>query len=223
VPVLLDVGSGYDGHYVFKKGFAGLYGDNSKDGIDDDWRNGESQMKRFYDNNQTIKGIVYDAWNGFAEGFAATPTLWHSLQAIPNYNAGVDNTALDWLRHQFAIDPRACDHLHYRYGRPSAHVYGDICKLWQARGAAPGFGAPLTDQQATPSGRGQKNEFENGGTIYWYCTPNGCVTYEVPGAIKRSYHALGEDSSPLGLPTASDAVTLFCDPAACASRAISRP
>ncbi len=71
VPFILDVSSGYDAHIVFPaKG-------------DSNWRipneellhNGQTQMIPTSSGTNGIRGITFNTWNGYTEGYAAVPTL----------------------------------------------------------------------------------------------------------------------------------------------------
>lgn len=220
-PVMLDVSSGYDFH-VFgwpesQNHPVGLYGDNSWDGVNDSWRNHLSAMKRHYRNGRTVSGIVYNAWNGFAEGFAAVPYRWVTVPGATEPQ--IRTTASDWASLQLSVDPRFCDHVQFADGAfTGVHVYGDICDLWQCLGAEDGFGAPTEGEEDTPHGAilegthkllglgganriPRKTEFAGGGTIYWSLTTGA---HEVHGAINRRYHELHEDLGALGLPVSDD-------------------
>jgi uncharacterized protein with LGFP repeats len=82
-------------------------------------------------------------------------------------------------------------------------VHGAILGRWLALGREAGFGFPLTDELATPDGRGRYNHFETG-SIYW--TPQtGAV--EIKGAMKDVWSAAGWEQGPLGYPTTSESVS----------------
>jgi hypothetical protein len=51
-----------DGHIVF-------HTNDRPRGFTEDWRDGESQLR-----TARTKGIVFDTWNGYTEGFVAVPT-----------------------------------------------------------------------------------------------------------------------------------------------------
>ena len=80
LPVILDVSSGFDGRFVWAAGGGtGFWGDNFEY-TDDRWRNGLSQLK-----GPGIKGITFNTWNGYTEGYAAVPSKEHGT------------TIFDWL------------------------------------------------------------------------------------------------------------------------------
>lgn len=62
VPVLLDVSPGYDAHRVFPG--SKRYGQN------EEWRTALSAL-----HTAPIKGITFNTWNGYTEGYAAMSTL----------------------------------------------------------------------------------------------------------------------------------------------------
>jgi hypothetical protein len=71
VPLLLDVSPGYDAHIVFPAK------DNAYWRIanDDIWHNGQTQMIVSNAGGNSIRGIAFNTWNGYTEGYAAVPTL----------------------------------------------------------------------------------------------------------------------------------------------------
>jgi hypothetical protein len=75
-------------------------------------------------------------------------------------------------------------------------VHGLIVQRWKALGREDGLGFPLTDETATPDGRGRFNHFENG-SIYW--TPM-TGAHEVKDDIKVAWAAAGWEQGPLGYP-----------------------
>ncbi len=63
LPVIVDVSPGYDGRQIF----------NSSDrprGFTQEWRDGHARLR-----TARSKGIVFNTWNGYTEGFVAVPTL----------------------------------------------------------------------------------------------------------------------------------------------------
>ncbi|HZS05226.1 MAG TPA: hypothetical protein VFD58_10365 [Blastocatellia bacterium] len=69
IPVILDVAPGYDGHIVFAQPKPGdpfplVWGNN------DQWRNAQTGMIAL-----GVRGITFNTWNGYTEGYAAVPTL----------------------------------------------------------------------------------------------------------------------------------------------------
>ena len=73
LPVILDVSNGFDGRVVWSrsKGGTGFWGDNM-DYTDDRWRNWMSEIK-----GTDAKGLIFDTWNGYTEGYAAVPSQEH--------------------------------------------------------------------------------------------------------------------------------------------------
>lgn len=83
------------------------------------------------------------------------------------------------------------------------HVYGAIYQHWLSLGGL-SFGAPCTDETATPDGVGRFNHF-NGGTasIYWTPTTGAHAIY---GAIRAKWAELGWERH-LGYPTTDESPT----------------
>jgi uncharacterized protein with LGFP repeats len=80
-------------------------------------------------------------------------------------------------------------------------VHGDIRSLWSSLGWERSFlGYPLTNETATPDGKGRYNHFQ-GGSIYW--TPS-TGAHEVHGAIRGLWSSLGWEKSFLGYPTTNE-------------------
>jgi hypothetical protein len=80
-------------------------------------------------------------------------------------------------------------------------VHGAIRDKWASLGWEQGFlGFPVTDESPTPDGVGRFNHFE-GGSIYW--TP-ATGAWEVHGAIRDKYAALGWERSFLGYPVSDE-------------------
>jgi hypothetical protein len=70
---MLGVSSGFDGRIIWPHCAVGaaFWGHNT-DYVDDRWRNWLSELK-----GTKIKGIVFDTWNGYTEGYAAVPSREH--------------------------------------------------------------------------------------------------------------------------------------------------
>jgi hypothetical protein len=183
VPVILDVNNGFDGRIVWSKvkGGSGYWGDNL-DYTEDRWRNWMSELKRV-----GIKGITFDTWNGYTEGYAAVPSIQHG------------STVFDWLTDLLEFNPWDCSHMHYVNGARTHRVFGAICEKWMALGADRGFGAPVSDELQTAHGR--VSYFAGGKAIYWSGTTGA---HEVHGAIARTYRRIGADASCLGLPISEE-------------------
>jgi hypothetical protein len=78
IPLFFDVSPGYDAHVVFPG--SSSYGNNP------DWR--ERLQNKW---SQNFRGMVYNTWNGYTEGYAAMPTLeFHSANWI-------------WIKQLFAL------------------------------------------------------------------------------------------------------------------------
>jgi hypothetical protein len=183
LPVILDVSNGYDGRLVFQEHPNAVWGDNLVY-TDDRWRNWGSELK-----GSGINGVTFDAWNGYTEGFVAVPTREHG------------QTVYNWLTDLLEPDPRNCSHMHYVGGVRTFRVYGAICAKWVQLGADRAFGPPVTNERATPHGRGRVSYFANGKAIYWSV---GTDAHEVHGIIEETYQNAGADASCLGLPVTDE-------------------
>src|SRR5262245_25849711 len=182
LPVIYDVSSGFDGRFVWKdKAGLAFWGDNY-DGTDDRWRNALSQLK-----GNGIKGITFNTWNGFTEGYAAVPTIPHG------------DTIYNWLRDLYAADPRECSHMHYGRGRATFRVRGAICEAWVRLGGDRGFlGIPTSNELQTKHGR--VSHFA-AGSIYWSVSTGA---HAVHGLIADAYKRAGADASCLKLPVTDE-------------------
>lgn len=105
---------------------------------DDRWRNWLSQLK-----GPGVKGIVFDTWNGYTEGYAAAPTREHG------------DTVYRWLTDLFEPLFWDCSHMHYVNGAPTWRILGAICEKWVQLGADRSFGAPVSRELPTLHGRVQ--------------------------------------------------------------------
>lgn len=187
VPVILDVDNGYDGRVVFGKNADGtpsriaFWGDNLNY-TEDRWRNWLSELK-----GPGIKGIVFDTWNGYTEGYAAVPSLEHG------------QTVYNWLIDLFEPPPWDYSHMHYVNGARTHRVYGAICEKWVAMGADRGFGPPVSEE--LPSAHGRMQCFADQAVIYW---SGRTGAHAVIGAIAKAYREAGGDASCLGLPVSDE-------------------
>ena len=183
IPVILDVSNGYDGRIVFANadGGTGFWGDNMNY-TDDRWRNWMSQLK-----GSGVKGITFDTWNGFTEGYAGVPSREHA------------ETVYMWLTDLLEPDPRQCSHMHYAGGIPTFRVYGAICEKWVQLGGDRGFGAPITNELVSAHGR--VSYFAGGGAVYWSSSTGA---HEVHGLIAQTYWESGGDWGCLGLPISDE-------------------
>lgn len=178
VPVILDVSSGFDGRIVWKSLGTGFWGDNL-DYTEDRWRNWLSQLK-----GSGIRGISFNTWNGYTEGYAATPTIEHGA------------TIYRWLKDLLEPDPREFSHMHYAGGKATYRVAGPICEKWISLGADRGFGAPIGSE--LPVKRGKSQHFAGDRALYWSRATGAHAVY---GVILKTYVALGAAESRLGFPT----------------------
>jgi uncharacterized protein with LGFP repeats len=84
---------------------------------------------------------------------------------------------------------------------PPAWVHGAIEGRYNGFAAAAGWlGMPITDETGAPDGRGRYNHFEQG-SIYWTATTGA---FEVHGAIRDRWAALGWERSSLGYPLSDE-------------------
>ncbi len=93
----------------------------------------------------------------------------------------------------------------YWHPNTGAHeMHGDIYAKYAALGWERSLlGYPTTDERATPDGAGRYNHFECG-SIYWHPDTGA---YEIHGAIRDKYEALGWEKSFLGYPTTDETPT----------------
>jgi uncharacterized protein with LGFP repeats len=81
-------------------------------------------------------------------------------------------------------------------------VCGAIRQKYQELGGPTGFlGYPITDELATPDGRGRYNHFANSGSIYW---TRSTGAWSVHGAIQAKWASLGWERSCLGYPISDE-------------------
>jgi len=134
-----------------------------------------------------IKGITFDTWNGYTEGYAAVPSYEHGW------------TVYGWLTDLLDPSPLHCSHMHYANGMRTHRVYGAICEKWVQLRADRGFGAPVSEE--LPSKRGRVSYFTDSKAIYC-CSATGA--HEVHGLIAQTYWEAGGDGSCLGLPVSDE-------------------
>jgi hypothetical protein len=182
VPVIYDVSSGFDGRFIWKDKGTAFWGDNLEY-TDDRWRNALSQFK-----GNGIKGITFNTWNGYTEGYAATKTLEHGL------------TIYNWLQDLYQPDPRDCSHMQYAEFPNHVHravfrVFGAICEHWRALGGDRGFlGAPTSVEM--DGARGRKQSFK-GGKMYWSDATDAHAVHDL---ILKAYLNVHAEGGCLGLP-----------------------
>lgn len=147
IPVYLDISNGFDGRIVWGGGGTGFWGDNS-DYTEDRWRNGMSLLK-----GPGVRGMVFNTWNGYTEGYAAVPTKEHG------------NTVYEWLADVMKPQPWEPVHTHYTNGKATYKVSGAIRQKWIELGGELGFGAPTGPERRQRGGKIQT--FTGDHTIYW--------------------------------------------------------
>jgi hypothetical protein len=197
-PVFLDVSPGYATHENFdsRRPVRGW-------GWNDEWFNFQSELKA-----TGIRGITFNTWNGYTEGYAAVPVDWtaKAVDALrPNIQAGsTDRRAYEWLTRLYAANPRICDHWHFVGGRATHHVWGVICDKWRAFGGTWGtLGAPVSSEYAVscPNGaRGRQTDFKAGAVVY---TDQRGV-FEVHGAIAELWRDMGGACGRAGFPLSDE-------------------
>ena len=140
-----------------------------------------------------VKGITFDTWNGYTEGYSAVPSREHG------------QTVYNWLIFCPSRN-RGLQSLHYMIGVRTYRVHGAICDKWIQLSADRGFGAPVSGEVA--SARGRASYFmEVGGkpwerkAIYW---SGATGAHEVHGLIAKAYWEAGGDGSCLGLPVSDE-------------------
>jgi hypothetical protein len=181
IPVVYDVSSGFDGRYVWAPYGSGFWGDN-RDYTSDAWRNFQSEH-----NSHAFIGVTFNTWNGYSEGYAATPTVEHGV------------TIYDWLRDLYEPDARACNHVEYEGGRAAFRVSGAICEKWRELGGRRGaLGPPVSNELTTE--RGRVLHFAHGSVFL----SEAFGAREVHGALHDEYQRLGYGSSCLGLPVSDE-------------------
>ncbi|HET8933676.1 MAG TPA: hypothetical protein VFN67_09560 [Polyangiales bacterium] len=180
VPVVLDVSSGFDGRYVWREKGSAFWGDNF-DYTNDDWRNALSALK-----GEGYVGVTFNTWNGYTEGYAATPTEEHG------------DVIYRWLTDLYAVDPMTCHHVDYQNGQRTYVVQGEICTKWQSLAA--GLGMLGSPRAGVAGAEGAVRQHFAHGSIF--ATSQG--VFEVHGAIAELYTQLGHDASCLGLPVADE-------------------
>lgn len=91
--------------------------------------------------------------------------------------------------------------IYYTRAHGAFEVHGGIRAKWASLGWEQGLlGFPLTDETGTPDGIGRFNHFE-GGSIYWSPATGA---WEIHGAIRDHYAALGWERSFLGYPVSDE-------------------
>jgi hypothetical protein len=101
-------------------------------------------------------------------------------------------------------DPRPAQPAQPAPPAPPACVGGAIGQRYASLGGERGFlGRAVTCELATPARPGRYNHF-HGGSIYWSPSTGA---WEVHGAIRSTWAALGWENSPVGFPTSNESRT----------------
>jgi glucose/arabinose dehydrogenase len=90
--------------------------------------------------------------------------------------------------------------IYYTPTNGAHEIFGAILNRWNALGGAPGLGFPISNELRTADGRGTYENFQYG-AIYW---SSGTGAWEVVGAIRTRWNALGKEQSYLGYPTSGE-------------------
>lgn len=180
-PVFLDVDPGHDNHLVFPDTAVSW-------GYTDSWFNFQSELKA-----TGIRGITFNTWNGYTEGYVAVPVArsW-----------GTDYSAYTWLAYLYSVDPQVCDHWHFLNRQPTYHVYGAICEKWRALGGSFGaLGAPTSSEYDIACVAGARWTNFVFGDVVW--TPNGGA-FEVHGDIAKVYRQMKGPCGAAGMPLSDE-------------------
>ncbi|TDC89859.1 PKD domain-containing protein [Saccharopolyspora aridisoli] len=94
--------------------------------------------------------------------------------------------------------------LYWSSGTGVHEVHGGNLAKYLERGGHAFFGAPTTDETATPDQVGRYNHFALGASIYW--TPQ-TASHAVWGAIREQWSRLGWEAGPIGYPTTDETAT----------------
>lgn len=90
--------------------------------------------------------------------------------------------------------------IYYTPAGGAHEIFGAILNRWNALGGTRRLGFPISNQTRTPDGRGSFENFQYG-AIYWSA---GTGAWEVLGAIRGRWNALGRERSYLGYPTSGE-------------------
>ncbi|OLF07601.1 hypothetical protein BLA60_27195 [Actinophytocola xinjiangensis] len=90
--------------------------------------------------------------------------------------------------------------IYYTPTHGAHEIFGAILSRWNALGGAPGLGFPISNELRTADGQGTYENFQYG-AIYWSA---GTGAWEVVGAIRSRWNALGREQSYLGYPTSGE-------------------
>jgi hypothetical protein len=191
VPVILDVSNGFDGRIIWskKENGAGFWGDNLNY-TEDRWRNWMSQLKGLDVKGSCIKGITFNTWNGYTEGYAAVPSVEHGL------------TVYNWLTDLLEPPPWECSHMHYANGCDPPRLWRDLREMGTARRGSRFWSAgERRDAYARPRVMRPRVILRRWQAIYW---SGATRAHEVHGLIAQTYNDAGADRSCLGLPVSDE-------------------
>ncbi|NAZ75685.1 twin-arginine translocation signal domain-containing protein [Kineococcus sp. T13] len=140
-----------------------------------------------------VHGLIRDAWarTGWEAGVLGYPVT--------------DETATPDGRGRFNHFQRGS--IHWSPETGAHEVHGAIRETWRALGWEAGLcGYPVTDELATPDGRGRYNHFAGtgGSSIYW---TERTGAHAVHGELRDAWERLGWEAGPLGYPTTDELVT----------------
>jgi hypothetical protein len=182
-PVFLDVDPGYLTHQDF---------DSSKPvvgwGWNDDWFNFQSELKA-----SGVRGITFNTWNGYTEGYAAVPIA---------RDGAIDRSSFNWLTDLYAVDPQICDHWHFVNRQPMHHVFGAICDKWRVMGGSAGaLGPPISSEHDLGCVTGARQTDFVFGDVVWIGARGA---FEVHGDIANLWRNMGGACGAAGFPLSDE-------------------
>ncbi|HEX2131192.1 MAG TPA: PQQ-dependent sugar dehydrogenase [Actinophytocola sp.] len=90
--------------------------------------------------------------------------------------------------------------IYYTPAHGAHEIFGAILGRWNRLGGAPGIGFPISNELRTSVGGGTYQNFQYG-AIYWSADTGA---WELIGAIRARWNALGRERSYLGFPTSGE-------------------
>jgi uncharacterized protein with LGFP repeats len=150
---------------------------------------------------QAVQGAIRNKWRALGGG-----TSYLGLPLIDEWTTGVASESRynDFQNGSIYWSPSVNN------GAEAFELHGAIRDKWVLLSRWAGFlGYPISDEKTTSGtyGEGKYNNFQNG-TIYWSASVgNGQRAYEVHGAIRDKWNALGGPSSFLGYPMTDESLT----------------
>ncbi|GAB3429712.1 PQQ-dependent sugar dehydrogenase [Actinophytocola sediminis] len=90
--------------------------------------------------------------------------------------------------------------IYYTPAGGAHEIFGAILNRWNALGGASGLGFPISNELRTGDGKGTYENFQYG-AVYWSASTGA---WEVVGAIRTRWNALGREQSYLGYPTSGE-------------------